>query len=307
MPVNRLSSAIFFLLLLFLMLTGCGGDQVKVRELEVKSGDVTLHARIAIAGQPQQTLIAISGVPGLSGEYMMDLEQLAGPELAVVTYDLRGAGRSSHPPATADNYELADYTADLEAVRQSVGVEQIHLLGHSWGGLVAIDYATRYQDKVSSLILASSYPPTYQANLKGMERHRQRIAELQEAGQIMDPLPGGSISLMDATLPAHFSDPTFELPYGDVLAPSHNYQASDNTWEAMRGYDLTTSLSTLNLSTLILWGEDDSFGLPTADATWDSLAAADVQFNLLVDCGHYWHECPEAFYSLVKSFLGLEG
>ena len=75
----------------------------------------------------------------------------------------------------------------------------------------------------------------------------------------MDALPGSGVSLMDATLPAHFSDPAFDFPFRDVLAPSYNYQASDNTWLAMRGYDLTADLSTLDLPALILWGEDDSF------------------------------------------------
>ena len=121
----------------------------------------------------------------------------------------------------------------------------------------------------------------------------------------MDPLPGGSTSLMDAVLPAHFSDPTFAFPYYDVLAPSHNYQASGNTWDAMRGYDLTAGLSTLELPVLILWGEDDSFGLEAAEVTRDSLASAGVQFEILANCGHYWHECPEAFFPLVKTFLGL--
>ena len=137
-----------------------------VHELEVKSGDETLHVQVAGKGPSQQTLITIGGGPGLSAEYMVDLEQLAGPELAVITYDQRGTGRSSRPAATPANYELADYTADLEAVRAAVGAEQVHLLGHSWGGLVAMEYATRYPDKVSSLILVDSYPPTDTAFLE---------------------------------------------------------------------------------------------------------------------------------------------
>jgi proline iminopeptidase len=276
-----------------------------VHELEVKSGDETLHVQVAGKGPSQQTLITIGGGPGLSAEYMVDLEQLAGPELAVITYDQRGTGRSSRPAATPANYELADYTADLEAVRAAVGAEQVHLLGHSWGGLVAMEYATRYPDKVSSLILVDSYPPTDTAFLEAMDRHRHRISELQGVGLIMDPLPGSGVSLMDAVLPAHFSDPAFDFPFRDVLAPSYNYQASDNTSEAIRGYDLTAGLSTLDLPALILWGEDDSFGLFTAEATRDSLSAAGVQFELLANCGHYWHECPGAFYPLLKSFLGL--
>jgi len=80
-------------------------------------------------------LLAVNMGPGLSSHTMASLEQLAGESFAVVTYDQRGTSRSSEP---SGGYELLKYVADLEAVRQAVGAERVHLFGHCWGGLVAV-------------------------------------------------------------------------------------------------------------------------------------------------------------------------
>jgi pimeloyl-ACP methyl ester carboxylesterase len=55
----------------------------------------------------------------------------------------------------------------------------------------------------------------------------------------------------------------------------------------------------------MLWGEDDPFGEPMADATRNALSSAKVRFVLLEDCGHYWQECESEFYPLIREFLGL--
>lgn len=124
-----------------------------VEELEAQSGDLKLYIRRAGGPQPDEVLIVTNGGPGQSSHYILDLEQLASPELAVVTYDQRGTGRSESPPPGSDNFELADYIADLEAVRQAVGVAKVHLLGHSWGVLVTTGYAIAYPENVASLTL----------------------------------------------------------------------------------------------------------------------------------------------------------
>ncbi len=56
---------------------------------------------------------------------------------------------------------------------------------------------------------------------------------------------------------------------------------------------------------LLLWGEGDPFGVQMAEATRAALANAQVEFALLKECGHFWHECPEQFYPRVRAFLGL--
>ena len=119
------------------------------KELMVPAEDVTLYVRIAGDPQAENILLAVHGGPGNSSDYMISLEQLQSEELTVVTYDQRGTGRSSEP---SEGYSLLKYVEDLEAVRKALDAEKVHILGHSWGGIVTMRYATIYSQKIKSLM-----------------------------------------------------------------------------------------------------------------------------------------------------------
>lgn len=278
--------------------TGING--VPVQELEARAGDVTLYVRVAGNIQAGNALIAVNGGPGLSSHYMLSLEGLASEEFAVVTYDQRGTGRSTSP---SGGYSLLDYVEGLDAVRQAVGVEKVHLLGHSWGGLIAMRYATVYPQRVKSIVLMGSGPPDWQTSRAGQARLSRRIAELQEQGLIPKPIPVDA-EYMKAILPAYFADPNFKLP---AAAQETQFNATTNqrASSALVNYDFRQDVARLDHPVLMLWGEADPFGLPTAEATLDALAAAQVEWILLRKCGHFWDECPSEFFSHVRTFLGL--
>lgn len=82
-------------------------------ELTVNSNGVAQYVRVSGDPSSGETLIAIHGGPGMTSDYMLNLEKLAGPDLAVVSYDQRGIGRSSSPQAEPGNYTLNQYTEDL--------------------------------------------------------------------------------------------------------------------------------------------------------------------------------------------------
>lgn len=76
----------------------------------------------------------------------------------VVTYDLRGHGRSERPPT---GYGLDDAVDDLHAMIAELGVaEPVHLVGYSFGGTVLFRYAHRHPDRVASMVVIESEPPT---------------------------------------------------------------------------------------------------------------------------------------------------
>jgi pimeloyl-ACP methyl ester carboxylesterase len=64
----------------------------------------------------------------------------------------------------------------------------------------------------------------------------------------------------------------------------------------------------INRPVLLLWGEDDPFGLSMAESIQSALSSAVVDFTLLESCGHYWHECPNEFFLQVRLHTeGLDG
>jgi pimeloyl-ACP methyl ester carboxylesterase len=266
------------------------------QELKVQADDVTLHVRIAGDPKAGDVLIAIHGGPGNSSDYMISLEQLASAELTVVNYDQRGTGQSTEP---SEGYTMDNYIADLEAVRQAVGAERVDLLGHSWGGLVALRYAVAHPQRVRSIILMGSGVLTPQAAQAGQANRAERIAALQQQGIIPEP-----ITLMTDILPAYFSDPNFDMP-GELKNIYYNPTVEQMTWSALGDYDFAAGVDTLNHQVLALWGADDPFGMVYVEATQLALSAATVEVIVLEKCGHYWHECPDEFFSHLRAFLEL--
>ena len=221
------------------------------QELNVQTPEVTLYVRVAGNLQSGNVLIAINGGPGLSSHYMLNLEDLAGENFAVVTYDQRGVSRSSAPPMDPSNYTFAKYVDDLEAVRKAVGVEKVHLFGHSWGGLVAMRYAAIYPEQVRSIVLMGSASPAWKELASGFARFEERVKSLQAQGiipQDLTPKDGQD----DPTLRAFFSDPNFYFSPDDRGGPPEfSPVASQMTWAAIQGYDLTNEVAQLQHPVLV--------------------------------------------------------
>jgi len=276
-------------------------NKALIAALEVPANGVTLHVRIVGNSKSGNVLIAINGGPGQSSRYMVSLEQLASAEFAVVTFDQRGTGRSTTP---SDGYALLKYVADLEAVRKEVGAEKVHILGHSWGGIVAMRYATVHPQHVRSIILMGSGPPSRLAAQAGQASLGQRIGELQRQGIIATELPTNPAEILEAILPAYFSYSSFKIP-DELKETPYNATVYQQTLSTLGNWDFTSEVDKLDHQVLMLWGEDDPFGLPTAEATKNAFSKAQVEFVILKGCGHYWHENPGEFFSRVRAFLKL--
>ena len=272
-----------------------------VTEIRVPADGATLQVRIAGNPLSKNVLVAVNGGPGQDSRYMFGLERLAGPDFKMVTYDQRGTGRSTH---ISGGYGLLQQVADLEAIREAVKADQIYLFGHSWGGILSMRYTTVHPQKVRSLILMGSGPPAREASLEGQKNLGTRIRELQQKGIIAQAPPEDVSKMIPYILPAYFSDPLFPIPE-DLQETGFNAQVNGETIAALGDWDFRRDIAELTHPVLFLWGEDDPFGMPMAEATRTALARASINFVVLEGCGHYWHESPADFFSEVRRFLRL--
>ncbi|MEV4947738.1 proline iminopeptidase-family hydrolase [Streptomyces sp. NPDC053755] len=141
------------------------------------------------SGRPP--LLVVHGGPGLPHDYLEDLAALAeedGPGRTgeagrtVVFYDQLGCGRSDQPDDPA-LWTMDTFVAEVDAVRRALGLDRVHLLGHSWGTQVLLEYMLRKPSGVASLVLASpiANAPAYAA----------------EARRLKDSLPPGVREVID--------------------------------------------------------------------------------------------------------------
>src|SRR5262249_10557683 len=105
-------------------------------------------------------LLCLHGGPGMGDcrGYVRWLAPLA-DEFTLITYDHRGCGRSDEAPE--EPYTHAQFAADADALRDRLGYERIALLGTSYGGFIAQEYALRYPDRLNHLILVDTAPSDY--------------------------------------------------------------------------------------------------------------------------------------------------
>lgn len=120
--------------------------------LEVGDGQVWYRRYGDFGSRPP--LLCLHGGPGMPHDYLEPLTALAS-ERAVIFYDQLGCGRS--PVAgPAPHWSVARFQAELERVRAGLGLADIHLFGHSWGGMLAMRHALQGAGGIRSLVLCSA-------------------------------------------------------------------------------------------------------------------------------------------------------
>jgi proline iminopeptidase len=112
--------------------------------------DVSLFVKVMGQGYP---LVLMHGGPGLDHSTLLSLQPLA-DEFTLVFYDHRCNGRSEGADVSSMTFE--NLTSDADALRKTLGFDQWAVLGHSFGGNVALEYALRYPQRLSHLILMNT-------------------------------------------------------------------------------------------------------------------------------------------------------
>ncbi len=136
-----------------LLLLGCqpdGGLSPGEGYVDVPGGRVWYR----IVGSGRATpLLVLHGGPGVPSYYLKPLAALA-DERPVVFYDQLGAGHSE-APADTTLWQVDRFVRELARVREELGISEVHILGHSWGSMLAVDYMLTQPLGVQSLVLAS--------------------------------------------------------------------------------------------------------------------------------------------------------
>ena len=106
-------------------------------------------------GKGPATLLVHPGGPGLTYHYLRGILKLASANLRVVLFNPRGVGHS-WAPKNPREHTIGHMAEDVEAIRRALKIRELHLLGYSAGGFVALEYAHRYESRLTSLLLCAT-------------------------------------------------------------------------------------------------------------------------------------------------------
>lgn len=103
----------------------------------------------------QIPLLLLHGGPGALHDYLENLQALATETRRVIFYDQLGCGRSDQPDEP-ERWRIPRFVDEVGMVRRALGLERVHILGQSWGGMLAIEYALTQPEGLVSLILSNT-------------------------------------------------------------------------------------------------------------------------------------------------------
>lgn len=285
-------------------------SQVNMTEHYIPVNGATLFCHSIGHGKP---LVVIHGGPGLTHDYLfLELSQLAKDHL-VIFYDQRACGKSTgsiHP----DSICLETYINDLEALRQYFHLEKISLLGHSWGGFLAMQYAISQPNFVDKLILSNSVPgSSNEFNLfidefhKVMVPYQNELKEIETSNEFINGDPKAGENYYRVIFKAYCHLPKT----ADLLNLKMSSEAFLNGLKVSRifednvllkPFDIHNSLKKLKIPTLIIHGDSDPVPESCANNLHHSIGNS--KYVLMKNCGHFSYvEHPQIFFKSVNEFL----
>ena len=289
----------------------------------VDAQGVLIYYKVIGHGAP---LMIVHGGPGASHDYLLPHLLPLARTNKLIFIDERGSGRSEKlEDATA--YTVENMVEDVEAVRQSLNLGKINLLGHSYGGVLAQAYALKYQKNLTRLILGGTFSSTSAFNeVLAREKQsmpaeaRQKLQEFENAGLFGKGKDWEKNRYPDDYAKLAWGDGYF--PYLYQRRPDANYDpASGNTstsWDLYRemwgshgefvvdgnlkSVEYTNRLAGIHVPTLIICGDHDESDPSLSRAMHDKIAGS--KLVVLPQSGHMaFVDQPNMYIKAVIDFL----
>jgi len=255
----------------------------------VEIDGLTIAYRQAGKGQP---LVLLHGFLCDSRCWRDQLSHLS-DQFSVVAWDAPGAGSSSDPPNT---FTTASYVHCLAGFLDAIGIERAHVLGLSWGGILAQEFYRQYAERFYSLVLADTYAGWRGSLPETVWKERLKTC-LKDAS-------GGPEALVAKFLPGVFSDAAPQHLQNELSAIVFEFHPIGFRLMSLSSAEVDTRdlLSSVDVATLLLWGDDDRRS-PLHVAKQFHAAISGAQLAIIPNAGHLSNmEQPNVFNDHVRRF-----
>src|SRR5262245_18053338 len=248
-------------------------------------------------------LLTLHGGPGACSDYLEPFESLAAGGRSVIRYDQLGCGKSgiADRPHDPEMWTVELYVEEVDAVRNALGLERVHILGQSWGGMLAMEYALTQPDGVAGLIIESS-PASMPLWVAEANRLREDLPPEVQAALLEHEANGTTDSpeyeaAMEVFYDRHVcrvkpAPPPFQRTL-DCLADNpevYHYMNGPSEFHVIgtiRDWDITGRLGEIGLQTLVLSCTYDEATPTIARAVADGIPGA--RWELFEHSSHTCH------------------
>jgi pimeloyl-ACP methyl ester carboxylesterase len=257
----------------------------------VQIRDVSLFVKVMGHGYP---LLLMHGGPGLDHTTLLALQPLA-DQFTLIFYDHRCNGRSKGAEVSSMTFE--NLTADADALRQTLGFDQWAVLGHSFGGHVALEYALRYPQSLSHLVLMNTGGDQWWVNQNApnlLAKRGYSTATVQAArrfynGQVT---PGEFLPTFIKFASAYnYHNSLVDLVKGVVSGHMPKTRPAALIFgysQLLQGWTVMDQLSGIEVPTLILAGRYD-FLFPTEHQVTLAAGIPNARLEIIENAGHNPH------------------
>jgi proline iminopeptidase len=277
----------------------------------IQTKGAELYCKKMGSGSP--VIVIHGGVGFLIHDYFLPQMAALAKDHLVVFYDQRGMGRSKSE-INPEQINVKTYVEDIEAIRNSLGFKKVSLLGHSWGGFLAMHYAFTHPEAVDKLILVGSMSATsdemglfFAEVTKRLEPYHEELEKMESSPQYL----AGDPQTIDTQQKIVFQTYMYDPKNINQVNLWKSQQANLNgfkIWEIfkeevfMQPYDLSDRLAKLQCPTLIVQGVADPMPMVTAEHLKALIPSS--QLMKIEKCGHFpFVEQPEEFFKKLDEFL----
>ena len=280
------------------------------------AGYQTYYRIVGECGQSRLPLLVLHGGPGSAHYYMTSLDDLAERyDRAVIYYDQISCGKSKTPPLP-ELWSAELFEEELACVRRELGLDHLHILGQSWGGMLAMQYATHRPAGVASMVVASA-PASLDLWLEEANRLRgylpqdmqEALTQADEDGDYDRPEVKAA---SDEYYRRHVSNVAPELDLPSYKRPDD--EPGRECYVFMQGksefvvtgklshWDITDDLHRICIPTLVTSGEADECTPYIAKQIVDRIP--NCEWELFEGATHCVHlEQPQRYNDVVEEFL----
>jgi len=266
-------------------------------------------------GNPSKgEILCLHGGPGATHDYMLSMADLAEGGYRVTFYDQLGCGRSQLPRNTA-LFVPERYVEEVEAFRKKMKLGKPHVIGSSWGGMLAIAYALKYQRNMRTMTTVGglhSVPLTRKGMdtmKRGLQKTVQETLEKYEAeGDYENPEYNKAVNVFYRKHLCRLPDWPSELSYSldHISKPVYGTMNGPNEFTIIgniRYWDVTNRLGSIRIPTLVLGGRYDEVSPVVAKEIHRLIRNSELTTFPKSSHLPFWEE-RTAFMNRVLEFLG---